>query len=128
MQAITMNGGITISDTCIGCGLCATKCPKDAIVMDEITPMKDQIQDYFWGLDLRLDANQRVAVEIIGTAKRTDRSLSRVEPFPWDAIGGQDEAVQAIRDSIELTMLHAHLFAVGTGAVGNIQQVGAAIC
>jgi len=56
MEAITMNGGnITISDKCIGCGLCATKCPKDAIVMDEITPMKDQIQDYFWGLDLRLD-------------------------------------------------------------------------
>ncbi|MBN2507408.1 MAG: AAA family ATPase [Verrucomicrobia bacterium] len=62
------------------------------------------------GLDLRLDANQRVAVEIIGTGKRADRALSRVEPLPWSQIGGQQEAVQAIRDSIELPFLHAHLF------------------
>src|SRR5438105_743945 len=62
------------------------------------------------GLDLRLDTNQRVAVEVIGTSKRLDRSLSRVEPIPWASIGGQHEAVQAIRDSIELPFLHAALF------------------
>ncbi len=62
------------------------------------------------GLDLRLDANQRVAVEIIGTAKRADRTLARVEQLPWNKIGGQQEAVEAIRDSIELPFLHAHLF------------------
>src|SRR6266542_1172199 len=54
------------------------------------------------GLELRLDPNQRVAVEVIGTAKRLDRSLTRVEPVLWNAIGGQEEAVQGIRDSIEL--------------------------
>src|SRR5881296_4629034 len=62
------------------------------------------------GLELRLDPNQRVAVEIIGTSKRLDRSLARVEAIPWTNIGGQQEAVQAIRDSIELPFLHAHLF------------------
>ena len=31
-------------------------------------------------------------------------------PIPWNHIGGQQEAVQAIRDSIELPFLHAHLF------------------
>lgn len=62
------------------------------------------------GIEVRLDANQRVAVEIIGTAKRLDRTLSTVEPLPWSAIGGQDEAVQAIRDSIELPLLHPELF------------------
>jgi proteasome-associated ATPase len=62
------------------------------------------------GLDLRLDSNQRVAVEIIGTAKRIERVLSTVEPIPWSKIGGQQEAVQAIRDSIELPFLHARLF------------------
>ena len=62
------------------------------------------------GLDLRLDTNQRVAVEVLGTSKRLDRILSRVEPILWTSIGGQQEAVQAIRDSIELPFLHAHLF------------------
>jgi proteasome-associated ATPase len=62
------------------------------------------------GLELRLDTNQRVAVEVIGTAKRVERILSRVEPITWNQIGGQQEAVQAIRDSIELPFLHAHLF------------------
>src|SRR5262249_11827550 len=59
------------------------------------------------GIDLRLDTNQRVAIEVIGAAKRIERVLSRVEPLPWSKIGGQQEAVQAIRDSIELPFLHA---------------------
>jgi proteasome-associated ATPase len=62
------------------------------------------------GIDLRLDSNQRVAIEVIGTAKRIERVLSRVEPLPWNKIGGQQEAVQAIRDSIELPFLHSRLF------------------
>jgi proteasome-associated ATPase len=62
------------------------------------------------GIDLRLDTNQRVAIEVIGTAKRIERVLSRVEPLPWNKIGGQQEAVQAIRDSIELPFLHSRLF------------------
>jgi proteasome-associated ATPase len=63
------------------------------------------------GLEVRLDANQRVAVEIIGAGKRLDRTFTAVvEPLPWSAIGGQDEAVRAIRDSIELPLLHADLF------------------
>jgi len=62
------------------------------------------------GLEVRLDANQRVAVEVIGMGKRLDRTLASVEPLAWSAIGGQDEAVLAIRDSIELPMLHADLF------------------
>ncbi len=62
------------------------------------------------GLDLRLDSQQRVAVEIIGPAKRQSRTLTQVEPIPWTAIGGQHEAVQGIRDCIELPILHAALF------------------
>ncbi len=62
------------------------------------------------GLDLRLDANQRVAVEVIGESKRIERTLSQVEPIRWNDIGGQHEAVEAIRDSIELPILHANLF------------------
>lgn len=62
------------------------------------------------GTEVRLDANQRVAVEIIGMGKRLDRSLANITPLPWSAIGGQDEAVRAIRDSIELPLLHTELF------------------
>jgi len=79
----------------------------DLVVVRSSLLAKEKLKS---GLDLRLDANQRVAVEVIGTSKRLDRSLSRVEPIPWNNIGGQQEAVQAIRDSIELPFLHAHLF------------------
>ena len=79
----------------------------DAVVVRSSLLMKEKLKP---GLDLRLDTNQRVAVEIIGTSKRLDRSLARVEAIPWTSIGGQQEAVQAIRDSIELPFLHAHLF------------------
>src|SRR2546426_1938683 len=79
----------------------------DAIVVRSSLLTKEKLKP---GIDVRLDTNQRVAVEVLGTGKRLDRTLSRVEPLPWNRIGGQQEAVQAIRDSIELPYLHAHLF------------------
>jgi proteasome-associated ATPase len=79
----------------------------DGVVVRSSLLTKEKLKP---GLELRLDSNQRVAVEIIGTAKRLDRSLSRVEPILWSSIGGQQEAVQGIRDSIELPYLHAKLF------------------
>jgi len=79
----------------------------DAVVVRSSLLAKEKLKA---GLDLRLDSNQRVAIEVIGTAKRLDRSLARVEAIPWNFVGGQEEAVQAIRDSIELPFLHAHLF------------------
>ena len=62
------------------------------------------------GMDIRLDANQRVALEVIGVGKRIERALETVAQTPWSSIGGQDEAVQAIRDTIELPFLHRDLF------------------
>jgi proteasome-associated ATPase len=62
------------------------------------------------GMEVRLDANQRVALEIIGAGKRIERALETVTELPWAAIGGQDEAVRAIRDTIELPFLHRALF------------------
>ena len=79
----------------------------DAIVIRSTLLGKEKLKQ---GIDLRLDANLRVAVEIIGTSKRIDRTLTTVEALPWSNIGGQTEAVQAIRDSIEMPFLHAHLF------------------
>src|SRR5690349_16542963 len=62
------------------------------------------------GLEVRLDVNQRVALEVVGFGKRVDRSLETVTELPWEAIGGQDDAVQAIRDTIEMPLLHKDLF------------------
>ncbi|MEO6183111.1 MAG: AAA family ATPase [Verrucomicrobiota bacterium] len=62
------------------------------------------------GMDIRLDANQRVALEVIGVGKRIERSLETVDELPWSSVGGQDEAVQAIRDTIELPFIHRDLF------------------
>ena len=79
----------------------------DLVVIRSSLLAKDKLKA---GLELRLDPNQRVAIEVIGTAKRLDRTLTRVEPILWQDIGGQQEAVQGIRDSIELPFLHAKLF------------------
>ena len=62
------------------------------------------------GMEVRLDANQRVALEVIGASKRIERVLETVTAIPWAAVGGQDEAVQGIRDTIELPFLHRALF------------------
>ena len=62
------------------------------------------------GMEVRLDLNQRVALEVLGMGKRTERLLEHVTELPWASIGGQDEAVQAIRDTIEMPFLHRELY------------------
>ena len=79
----------------------------DTIVIRATAISKEVIKP---GTEVRLDANQRVAVEIIGVGKRLDRTLTTVEPLPWNAIGGQKDAVKAIRESIEWPLLHPELF------------------
>jgi len=79
----------------------------DAVVVRSAAIGKEKIKA---GTEVRLDANQRVAVEIIGMGKRLDRTLANIAPLPWSSIGGQEEAVRAIRDSIELPLLHPELF------------------
>ncbi len=69
--------------------------------------MKEKLKP---GLEVRVDSHQRVALEVIGTGKRVDRTLETVTELPWAAVGGQEEAVQAIRDTIELPFLHRDLF------------------
>jgi proteasome-associated ATPase len=61
-------------------------------------------------MEVRLDVNQRVALEIVGGSKRVERLLETVAELPWSAIGGQETAVRAIRESIELPLLHRDLF------------------
>jgi proteasome-associated ATPase len=62
------------------------------------------------GLEVRLDAAQRVALEVVAQAQARDHLLEQVPELPWEKVGGQDEARQAVRDAVELPLLHSDLF------------------
>ena len=62
------------------------------------------------GDDVRVDANYRVALELLASPQSHDHYLDEVPELPWEKVGGQEEALQAIRDAIELPLLHEELF------------------
>ena len=62
------------------------------------------------GLEIRLDSSGRVALEVVATAQSRDHLLEQVPELPWEKVGGQDEARQAVRDAVELPLLHGDLF------------------
>ena len=62
------------------------------------------------GDEVRADSNFRVALEHIA-AKETDAyALETVPNIPWSKVGGLDETIQRIKDTIELPILHPELF------------------
>jgi proteasome-associated ATPase len=63
------------------------------------------------GDEVRVDTNYRVAVEVLSKRKTDEYFLDNVPELPWDKVGGQHEALQAIKDAVELPLLHAELFA-----------------
>jgi proteasome-associated ATPase len=62
------------------------------------------------GEEIRVDPNFRVAIERIDNPEVDDYYLEEIPDLPWDKIGGQDEAIQAIKDTIEMPVLHPELF------------------
>jgi proteasome-associated ATPase len=52
------------------------------------------------GDDVRVDANYRVALELLASPQSRDHYLDEVPELPWEKVGGQEEALQAIRDAI----------------------------
>ena len=63
------------------------------------------------GDEVRVDANFRVAVEVLSRSKADDYYLDAVPELPWEKVGGQEEALAAIQDAVELPLLHRELFA-----------------
>jgi proteasome-associated ATPase len=63
------------------------------------------------GDEVRVDSNHRVALERLEAKGSRDRVLDETPDVTWDQIGGQREAIAAIRKSIEAPLLHADAFA-----------------
>jgi proteasome-associated ATPase len=62
------------------------------------------------GDDVRVDSNYRMALETLSSPKSHEHYLDNVPELPWEKVGGQEAALQAIKDAIELPLLHADLF------------------
>lgn len=62
------------------------------------------------GDEIRIDPAFRVAVELLTSSDRKDYYLEDVPELPWSRVGGQGEALNAIKDAIELPLLHGDLF------------------
>jgi proteasome-associated ATPase len=62
------------------------------------------------GDEVRVDSNYRMALEMLSSTKSHEHYLDVVPELPWERVGGQEEALQAIKDAIELPLLHVELF------------------
>lgn len=62
------------------------------------------------GLEVRLDPTGRVAIEALSPGNKRDHLLETVPKLPWNKVGGQARAIEAVRDAIELPLMHGDLF------------------
>src|SRR5438034_1496140 len=62
------------------------------------------------GDEVRVDLNYWVALEVLSYPQSCEHYLDDVPELPWEKVGGQDQALQAIKDAIELPLLHSALF------------------
>src|SRR6266480_163668 len=62
------------------------------------------------GDEVRVDSNYRMALEALSSTKSHEHYLDTVPELPWEKVGGQEAALQAIKDAIELPLLHVDLF------------------
>jgi len=63
------------------------------------------------GDEVRTDPGLRVALEHFPRVETRDYSLEEIPELPWSKIGGQEEAIRVIRDTIELPLLYPELYA-----------------
>lgn len=62
------------------------------------------------GDEVRVDSNYRMALEMLSSTRSHEHYLDEVPELPWEKVGGQEQALQAIKDAIELPLLHVDLF------------------
>ncbi|MBI3909816.1 MAG: AAA family ATPase [Armatimonadetes bacterium] len=61
--------------------------------------------------EIRMDPCFRVALEHFPQREIRNYYLEEVPDIPWEKVGGQEEVIQLIRDTIELPLLHPELYA-----------------
>ncbi len=71
-----------------------------------IDPAKIQVGD-----EVRIEPSGRVALEHFAKKDSQDYFVEEVPETPWSQIGGQEEAISLIRDTIEQPLLHPELYA-----------------
>ena len=59
---------------------------------------------------IRVDTSYRIAIERIESRESQDYYVEEVPNVPWSEIGGHEEAIQQIQNTIELPTLHPELF------------------
>ncbi|MBA2270532.1 MAG: AAA family ATPase [Chthoniobacterales bacterium] len=62
------------------------------------------------GDEVRVDPSYRMALEALSHSESRQHFLDDVPQLPWEKVGGQQEALQAIKDAIELPLVHPELF------------------
>lgn len=62
------------------------------------------------GDEIRIDPSHRIAIEKLEDRKADRHLLDEVPKVTWEQIGGQDEAISAIRKAIEYPLLHSKTF------------------
>jgi proteasome-associated ATPase len=63
------------------------------------------------GDEVRLDSTGRFAVEHFERQESKDYFLEEISELPWDQVGGQEQAINTIRETIEQPLLHPEIFA-----------------
>ncbi len=63
------------------------------------------------GDEVRLDPSGRVALEHFPRQESRDYFLEQVPDIPWEKVGGQDQAIKLIRETIEQPLLYPEIFA-----------------
>lgn len=63
------------------------------------------------GDEVRLDPTHQIAIERLENSQAQSHLLAELPTVRWEHIGGQQEAIESIRRSIEYPLLHAELFA-----------------
>jgi len=62
------------------------------------------------GDEVRLEPSMRVAIEHFQKQQTKDFYLEKIPQIPWSKIGGQEDAIRIIRDTIERPLLHPELY------------------
>jgi proteasome-associated ATPase len=62
------------------------------------------------GDEIRIDPTHRIALEKLANRTATKHVLDEVPKVTWEQIGGQQDAIAAIRKAIEYPLVHASIF------------------